>query len=135
MSLDSRSSARLLMIYYLLTPLFAAMDYFAGFEFRAAGLDSAGQRAGYYVLCTTLGLTGYYLPWLRTPLALTESTLNIGILIIGTYLGFLQAQEAIMAGSAAEIFSTQKLLTFLMSGGILLLGFHARMHDLHRTTA
>jgi hypothetical protein len=120
-----------LVIYYLITPLFAALDFFGGLDFRAAGLDSGVHRAAYYVLCTGLGIVGHFVTWLRVPMALAESAFNIAVLVIGTYVGFLDAQDALIAGANVEIFGTQQLFTFLLSGSVLIIGFHTRLRDLH----
>jgi hypothetical protein len=77
-------------LYYLVgTPVFAALDHFAGISVRAAFLDGwPAARYGYYGICFGCGLAGWRLPARARGIALTESTANIVLLIFSVMLGY-----------------------------------------------
>ena len=77
-------------LYYLVgTPLFAALDHFAGISVRAAFLNGwPAARYGYYGICFGCGLAAWRMPSRARGIAVTESTANIVLLIFSIMLGY-----------------------------------------------
>jgi hypothetical protein len=72
-----------LQAYYLGTPLFWLLDYLWGVHLRVAFLDDLpALRHGYYMLCFGIGIIALYAPRYTARLALAESALNIGLIIV-----------------------------------------------------
>jgi hypothetical protein len=66
--------------YYLLTPLFIALDALFGLDFRISGLSSPELRHIYYGICLLCALACYWQNRYSALIAMAESSVNLLIL-------------------------------------------------------
>ena len=127
----------LIAIYYWLTPAFWALDVFFGANLRAAAFEGhSGWKAAYYLFCLGCGVA----LWLRPPwtrlVGLTESSLNLLVLILGVMVPYFQLIDRLAARDAVidpSPFGIEKALSLVLSGTICAIAF--RMHAAPATTA
>jgi hypothetical protein len=103
--------------YYLATPLFAICDWLFHWNVRVAALE--GQPAlknAYYAVCTTAGVATYLKPSLSRIVGLTESSVNIFLLVLGVMLPYWAGIGSFTGEEAFVPFTTAKILNFLISG-------------------
>ena len=118
-------------IYYLGTPLFMLIDYLLGFPMRAAGIEEPGLRLLYYLFCIACAVACYIAPTRSALLALTESSINI-FLLIYSVMGPVVNLGSMVASSEPmpEIITPAGLINFFIVGTILVFGFHSATHSL-----
>ena len=121
----------LVAIYYWLTPAFWALDVFFGANFRTAAFEGhSGWKAAYYLFCLGCGVALWLRPaWTRL-VGLTESSLNILVLILGVMVPYFQLIDRLAAREAvidASPFTIEKALSLLLSGAVCAIAF--RMHS------
>jgi hypothetical protein len=112
-------SDRALMMVYLLSPMFWLLDAALGWSFRIAGLELMSQRHGYYLALTATGGLLLWQPRLTQLVAVIEPAVNVGILIISTWMSLLSATDAAIAGQTPEFLTAGRLVNFLISGTML----------------
>jgi len=116
-------------IYYLLTPAFWALDVFFGANVRTAAFEGhSGWKAVYYLFCLGCGVALWLKPsWTRI-VGLTESSVNILVLILGFFVPYFQLIDSLAAGESVDSspFTIEKALSLLLSGTIAAIAF--RMH-------
>jgi hypothetical protein len=119
-------------IYYSLTLVFALVDWTMGANIRAVGLDHAPvMRAGYYGACLLCAVGIHYRPRWGTPIALVESSLNVGILIISVFLAYYGMVDTIEGpGSFTNPIDGRFMLNFLIAGGAGTAAFYQSLHAL-----
>jgi hypothetical protein len=94
------SWARLLQIYYLATPLFAALDLGWGINVRAVFLgDLPGLRLAYYLVAFACGIAVRRWPRQAAQMALVESGTNIALLVLGVGATYIAALDAAVEGA------------------------------------
>ena len=121
----------LVAIYYWLTPAFWALDVFFGANLRTAAFEGhSGWKAAYYLFCLGCGVALWLRPaWTRL-VGLTESSLNILVLILGVMVPYFQLIDRLAAREAvidASPFTIEKALSLLLSGAVCAIAF--RMHS------
>lgn len=100
---------RVLVGYYLLTPLFALVDLAGWAPIRVAGLERPEARLGYYAGIFTLGLVARRWPRVAPALGITESTVNLFLLILAVLgplwglVGDPAATEAVVGRLPARV--------------------------------
>ena len=73
-------SLPVIQIYYLLTPVFVAVDLMGGGPVRVAGLGDSAWRLAYYGLLVVLALVCRVRPGLAPAVGMTESAVNLLLL-------------------------------------------------------
>ena len=116
--------------YYLLTPLFIALDTLFGLTFRASGLTSPELRYLYYGFCLLCALACYWQHRYSALIAMAESSLNLLILLAGVMLPIVRLDN--LSGDMAAGLNADNLVNFLQSGGILLAVFYSAQKDLRK---
>ena len=115
-------------IYYWLTPAFWALDVFFGANVRAAAFEGhSGWKALYYLFCLGCGVALWLKPsWTRL-VGLTESSVNILVLILGFFVPYFQIIDQLAAGESAvdaSPFTVEKAVSLLLSGVVCAIAFH-----------
>jgi hypothetical protein len=121
-----RGRVNLVVVYYLATPLFALCDWIFGWNVRVSALDGQpGLKNTYYAVCTAAGVATYLRPALWRVVGLTESSINILLLVLGVMLPYWSAIAAFTGDQAfTPSFTPAKLLNFLISGLMWVNVFH-----------
>ncbi len=119
--------------WYLLTPVFAALDWLQGWSFRVAALEQAGFRAAYYGLLIVCTATVLLRPGSRFWVALLESALNLGLLLIVTVSVLVAAPGQVFAGSAPTVLTLGQLVNFLLVGSVLIYSINHAIWQLRHT--
>ncbi len=120
----------LIAIYYWLTPAFWALDVSFGANVRTAAFEGhSGWKAVYYLFCLGCGVALWLKPsWTRL-VGLTESSVNILVLVLGFFVPYFQIIDRLAAGEStvdASPFTIEKAMSFLLSGLVCAIAF--RMH-------
>ncbi len=122
--------ARLVSIYYWLTPAFWALDVFFGANLRAAAFDGHPVwKAIYYLFCFACGVAIWLRPAWTSFVGMTESTVNILALIVGFFVPYFRLIDRLAAGETAVTagaFTIERALCLVLSGLMGVIAF--RMH-------
>ena len=116
----------LLRGYYAITPLLAIAEILLNVPFRVGSfISSPGGRGLYYVGCTACAVAMFRWPRSARFLSLGESSLNIGILIVGLMQPlFSISVDAIQQGTWEPSHPTASLINFLLAGSVSLISFY-----------
>lgn len=87
-----------LELYYLATPLFAALDLVAGLAVRAAFTGLPQLRFAWYALCLGCYAVIRMRPSWAAPVALVESSLNL-LLLLASMLGSVYGAVALVGAA------------------------------------
>lgn len=120
----------MLQVWYWATPLFALLDWVTGFSGRVAALESASVRALYYGACVICALALWLRPRWAPVVALTESSLNIGLLLVTTASAILSAPQIVAEGGAVDLMTPARLFNFLAVGLVLLVAVQTAIAQL-----
>jgi len=125
--------SRLVQLYYLVTPVFAALDLALGVSFRAAGIASSAWRIAYYGFAFACWFAMRRWPRWTPLVGIGESSVNLFLLILSV-MGPIFAAPALIAegGDPAISFGVARLFNLLLAGGILIMSFHAHQAELGR---
>lgn len=117
-----RKITNVIKAYYWGTFLFFFMDKVFGIDIRDSGfLDHSEYKLMYYLFCLVcLGLI-YIKPGTERMVALIESSINITIVIVGSFLAFSNVDVNYFPESRQL---SQRVVNFILSGGICLLSFY-----------
>jgi hypothetical protein len=111
---------RLVVLYYLATPLFFLGDALWGWSVRVAFLDEFRTgRYAYYALCWIVGFIAWRAPRYASRLALLESSANLGLLILSVFAWYMQVLD--WAGServAVEVPGFGALVNFVLVAAV-----------------
>jgi len=116
-------------IYYWLTPAFWALDVFFGANLRTAALEGQpGWKAAYYLFCFGCGVALWLKPAWTSIVGITESSVNVMVLILGFFVPYFQLIDRLAAGDVVDAsrFTIEKSLSLLLSGTVCAIAF--RMH-------
>jgi hypothetical protein len=115
--------------YYLATPIFLAIDWFAGANLRAVGFAAFPTlRVVYYVVCSICGVIVRLFPAWSAPVTLVESTVNITALTISIltplYTFDIESPHAALAPFPNIV------LNFLIAGTAAMVTFYQSLYSL-----
>jgi len=112
--------------YYLASPLFFLVGLWWGWEVRVTFLPDPVLRFAYYVALSGLGLLAYFRPRSAPWVALTESSVNLLLIMLWILLPIYSlAEEAVGGGQASVPYTPgQVLVNGLLAGGFFILGFY-----------
>ncbi len=120
---------RLLLFYYLGTPVLAVLDLVFGLNVRTVFLDGSPWRFAYYAAALGCGLIGWRRPALAPLVGMAESALSVALLIIGIYVPMWEMAEA--AGSElarpvamSPVLTPGGMMNVALSGASFLVGFY-----------
>ena len=128
--------ARLVAVYYWLTPAFWALDALFGANLRAAAFEGyPGWKAIYYLFCFGCGVALFLRPAWASLVGMTESAINLLALIAGFFVPYFRLVEQLAAGETAVdsgAFTIERSLSLLLSGLMAVLAFHTHSARLPR---
>jgi hypothetical protein len=117
---------RLIPAYYLGSPIFFLVGLWWGFEVRVTFLPDPYLRFGYYVLLSGLGLLTHFRPSSRPWVALSESTVNLLLILAWILLPIYGLTEAALEGGVIGV--PYSPLEVVINGGLagtfFILGFY-----------
>ena len=112
----------LLPLYYLATPVFAAVDLGLGFPVRAAGLERPLHRVAWYALGFAVGLVMHRRPRWTPWLGMGESAANLTLLMVAVLLPIWSLPGSLDTGAVAEL--PVRVANLALSGSILVFSFY-----------
>jgi hypothetical protein len=133
--------------YFYITPLFILLDYILGLNIRVSALDSMPlYKSLYYGFCILCGIGAFIAPQYSALVALSESTINFMMIVVGIFLPYVQnvlyvddilnadfkaVEAAITVESIANlvIVGSCVILTFRTSGQLIRGGFRFNEPD------
>jgi hypothetical protein len=126
---------RLFEWFYLVTPVFAVVDWVWGVPARAAGIPDPGWRGGYYLLLMACWLLCRRVPESGPFVGIVESSVNLLLLFLAVLLPIWSAGEgALPVDGGAALYGPGVWLNLAISGPLLILGIksneRAIMHRL-----
>ena len=117
--------------YYLSTPLFWLLDFWWGVHVRVAFLDDLPVlRTGYYLLCFGIGIIALRAPGYASRLALLESAMNLGLIIVSVGVWYLRMID--WAGSPAatvRVVTRWELVNFVLAATAGVVSYELRKLD------
>ena len=123
---------------YLLTPLFAWVDFGLGHNLRAPGLDALdaglGWRIAFYAGATALGLLAVWVPVVAGPAGVAEAGANVGVTCLAVMLPYRDLLESARAGGEVAM-PPFPLAAVLVTAAIASIGVAAsrgKRHSLSR---
>ena len=124
-------------VYYLVTPAFVALDYFAGVNVRVAVLDAMPvYKYPYYGVCMIFGVIVFFAPKASPFVALFESLINILITALAIVLPYLEnlAQVGAINGNwkAAETFGVEGIINIIIVGTMGTVAFRLSLDEIAR---
>jgi len=124
------TSIRLVTGYYLGTVVFVLLDLVGGWNIRVTGLQGLPVlKYGYYAGCLGAGWLIHRYPRSAPFVALSESTLNLALLMLGFLGTYLRALDAALAGAAGTVTITYgQIINLMLNGGILVAGIYATLY-------
>jgi hypothetical protein len=118
-------ASRVLVSYYLATPLFALLDFRGGVDLRAAFLhDYPAVRLVFYAGLFALGLLASQRARLAPVIALLESGANIGLLVISIFAAYVNAVSGLAeTGNLHNPFTPATIANICLSAVVLILSY------------
>lgn len=115
-----------LKVYYLLTPVFAVLDYGFGIDIRlVVPGGSMIIEMIYYLVCFASPFFIFQSGLVAIIFSLAESTLNILLLILSVFIPVIMMSQNFEANAANNfIFGVTEVLHFMLVGAVLLYGFY-----------
>lgn len=110
---------RLLRGYYLITPVFALIDWVLGAPIRASALDDPSVRVAWYAGSFALGLLMRAAPSITAWFALLESSANLLLLLLAVLLPIWNLLDT--PGAEGAAFGPVRMVNVLLVGGITIL--------------
>lgn len=111
-----------LTLYYLATPLFAALDLGLSLPIRAVGVGGPSARLAYYAGAFALGWLMRARPRLEPWLAMGESAVNLTLLMLAVLLPIWTLGETAEAAAVANL--PGRIANLALSGSVLVWSFH-----------
>lgn len=121
-----------LVLFYLATPLFAALDAVAGWPVRVAALPGDGWRWFWYGVLLLLGLLCRARPRLAPLVGMTESSVNLTFLFLSILLPIWGMPSGELEAAGPVAFGPVRIVNVLLSGGALILAFQRSQAELGR---
>lgn len=110
--------------YYLVTPVFFALDYFWGANVRASAFTDPNTRYAYYAVLFGLGGLVHWKPKLAPIVGIAESSANVFLLVLAIMLPIWNATDAFIAGDpVGPVLSTNQLINVAIIGPMFIISF------------
>lgn len=123
----------LLSIYYLVTPGFILLEYLFGIQIRLTSpWENSFFDILYYLVCFIAGIISIKSIHLAAVFAMTESSINILLLLVSIYLPLATLGENVLQDQELTFkFGVAELLHLLIAGGIAYYAFQKNLALLH----
>ncbi len=90
-------------VAFLVTPMFALLDFGFDLNARVAFLDEhEGGRIVYYVVMTLLGLVMVWVPIIARPLGIVEAGINVALTALMVFLPYRDMIDSASGGGEIE---------------------------------
>lgn len=124
---------RLVLVYYLLTPLFWLVDSMLGWHLRLVFLEDPAWKALYYSALLACGVVAYLWPGWLAIMALVESTISIGIHLLSFMSPVFTLPETVLQGKPLPTsLDVEHISSFVLAGLVLSLSFQTAVDRLSR---
>lgn len=118
-------AGRLVVGYYLATPVFAVADLGFGVPVRVADVLPLAPRAAYYAVVFAFGFLCAARPRVAPWVGMAESATNLLILLLSILLPIWSLGEAVVGGGAPQVgLDAAAGANALLSGTALVVSFH-----------
>lgn len=129
---DPKPATGTLTLYYLATPLFAAVDLVLGEPVRVAALDAQGWRYAYYGVAFGLGLLCWMRPRVAPLVGIVESSANLLLLLLSVLLPIWTLPGDVAAGGGVDLaFGAARIWNVAIVGAALILSIKRSERELH----
>ncbi len=124
--------------YYYITPLFILLDYMLGINVRVNVLDSTPLYKNlYYGFCILCGVGMYIAPRYSTIVALSESTINFMMTILGLFLPYVQhlyTDDVLSADwEVAGALGIERIVNLVLAGSVAIFVFRQSIRTIGET--
>ncbi len=125
-----QNQKKLLLWFYLATPLFLLLDSLLGWNIRIASLDNyPGWKMLYYLFCLCIGLLMWKWQILEPVLGMVEGGVNMLLLTLSVLLPYYEAIDALSSGESVQTpLDSFSIINYLVSGLFLLISIRLRGH-------
>lgn len=124
---------RLVLTYYLASPLFWILQVIFGWQVRVGFLADSKWNTLYYCLLILCAVAGYLRPGWLAFIAVIESAVNIGIHIVSFAMPLFTLSDSVLQGQVTKPdLSVANLIGFLLAGLCMSLSFQTAIARLHR---
>ena len=122
------SKQKLLLWFYLITPVFFLLDSLFGWNIRISSLDNyPGWKMLYYLFLLCIGLLMWKWQILEPILGLIEGGVNMLLLTLSVLLPYYAAIDAISSGQTIEKpLDAFSIINYLVSGLFLFISMQLR---------
>ena len=122
---------RVLEVYYLATPLFFLVDLVWQAPIRVAGIESQSWRYAYYAALVAFVILGRARPALRPLIGLTESSINLLLLILSIMLPIWGMADLVFTDQPVPpLFPPAKLWNFVLVAPMVVISIKLNEHAL-----
>lgn len=122
---------RLVLAYYLASPLFWLLDATIGWHFRVAFLEDPNWKSLYYSSLLVCALLCYLRPAWTALFALVESAVSIMIHLISFMLPIFTLSATVLEGKPQPTaLSVEHVMNFVFAGLVMILSFRAAVASL-----
>ena len=123
---------RLVLAYYLATPIFWLLEVVFDWQFRVAFWAEPKWNAIYYSVLVILAVVAYVRPTWLALIALVESGGNIALHILSFAVPLFTLSDSVLQGrSATPDLSIGHVIGFLLAGLCMSLSFQTAVARLH----
>ena len=125
---------KFLQLYYLTTPVFLIIDIVWGINIRIPFLNHLSfMKYTYYTIAFACGIYTYKHPQKADIVGLLESSINIGILVIGFMLTYYNLSFTMLDDTTFDNpFTVKAIINFSLSGSIFLISYYRNSWLLNR---
>ena len=113
--------ARLIQVYYWLTPAFLFASWWLGVDLRLPFLETMPRaQAAYYALLLACGGLVYWRPHLTAPVGRAETMLSVSVLIVSTWSAYFTmiGEAAARDGDFHNPFTAESVASLVLSAVI-----------------
>jgi len=122
------SKQKILLWFYLATPVFFLLDILFQWDFRISFLDNhTGWKMLYYAFCFAIGYMMWKLPALEYLLGTIEGGVNMLLLTLSVMLPYFDAIDSISSGlNVDKPLNTFAVTNYIITGAFLLISMELR---------
>lgn len=125
---------RLVLVYYLASPLFWLLQLLFGWQIRVAFWEDPKWNALYYCVLMLCAIAVYMRPAWLAVVALIESAGNIVLHILSFAIPLFTLSDSVLQGNpATPDFSAAHIIGFLLAGLCMSLSFQTAIAHLHKS--
>jgi len=119
---------KVLLWFYLATPVFFLLDILFQWDVRVSFLDdNIGWKTLYYIFCFGIGYMMWKIPSLEYVFGIIEGGVNMLLLTLSVMLPYYAAIDAISSGSeVSNPLNTFSVINYIISGIFLLISIELR---------